>query len=477
MVRLSISWRPGAGPLVVLRAVPMALAMVVGVGSGCSVADLPTPRPPEHRPDCGLDCLKKSRPRAQPQVARPVAAGELDLRRALRLALTRNTSLKVAERQRCVRAAALISARRFPNPEIHVDVEDWLGSGDVRGVREMQLTIQVSQDIPLGRRRSARLAVARLGRRAADWAYQEKRLEVLAATTRAFVAVLHAQMKVRQVQELVVLARQVVADVKKRVDAGRVQPEHMDQARVQESLASLELTKAQRRLTTVSRLLALQWGSERPDFARVTGRLVLLPKVPALSLLRARLNRHPSLARGQVAIAEKRARMTLESASAYPDLSLRAGYRYMNGGPASAVVVGLSIPLPFFSRNRGAVAVVRQQLARARLARRADRMRLVTELTGAHARLRTARTEAETLRTKIQPLAQRTFGRVQQGYQLGRRTYLEVLTAQRTVFDVRQQYLEALSRYHLALVDVKVLVGDYLTAARGRSRGAKGTRP
>ena len=43
------------------------------------------------------------------------------------------------------------------------------------------------------------------------------------------------------VAELVRLSGQVVADVKKRVDAGRVQPEHLDQARVQESLAALEL--------------------------------------------------------------------------------------------------------------------------------------------------------------------------------------------------------------------------------------------
>lgn len=445
---------------------------------GCAVTDLPSPKPPAHEADCGMSCLKERQGRASGPQARSVATGVLDLRRALRLALTRNRALKVAERERCVQAAALLTARQFPNPEIHVDIEDWLGSGDTRGVRAMQLTVQVSQDIPLGRRRSARLASARLARRGADWAYQEKRLEVLAATTRAFVTALHAQAEVKQGEELVRLAGQVVADVKKRVNAGRVRPENLDQARVQESLAALELLKARRRLATARRLLALQWGSLRPGFSRVDGRLSLLPPLPGLAALRERLDRHPALSRSAVFIAERRAILLLERAKAYPDLSLRAGYRYLHGGPSSAVVVGLSIPLPFFTRNRGAIAAARQRLARARLARRAARLGLEKRLTSAHARLRVAREEADTLGRKILPLARLTFGRVQRGYQLGRRTFLEVLTAQRTVFGVQHQYLEALSRYHLALVDVKVLVGDYLTAKGGsRGRALRGSKP
>lgn len=451
--------------------------MGMGLGVGCAVSGPSGPRPPDHQADCGLPCMQERQRRQRAPRARPVASGVLDLRRALRLALTRNTSLKVAERERCVQAAALLSAKRFPNPEIHVDIEDWLGSGDLRGVREMQLTVQVSQDIPLGRRRSARLAAARLARRVADWAYQEKRLEVLAATTRAFVSVLHAQAEVKHDTELHRLSGQVVVDVKKRVDAGRVQPEHLDQARVQESLAALELLKVKRRLTTARRLLALQWGSRRPAFSRVEGRLTLLPSLPSLAVLRRRLDRHPALSRGAVSIAEQRANLLVERANVYPDLSLRAGYRYLHGGPASAVVVGLSIPLPFFTRNRGAIAAARHRLARSRLARRAARLRLVKVLTGAHARLRTARVEADILQRKILPLAQRTFGRVQQGYQLGRRSYLEVLTAQRTVFDVQHQYLEALSKYHLALVDVKVLVGDYLTVDGRKGRTPGGSKP
>ena len=42
---------------------------------------------------------------------------------------------------------------------------------------------------------------------------------------------------------------------------------------------------------------------------------------------------------------------------------------------------------------------------------------------------------------------------------MGKFGYLEVLDAQRTLFEVRSRYLEALARYHKLVADLERLVG------------------
>ena len=72
---------------------------------------------------------------------------------------------------------------------------------------------------------------------------------------------------------------------------------------------------------------------------------------------------------------------------------------------------------------------------------------------------RVAYGEASTLRDEILPQAQQAFDLTREGYDLGKFTYLEVLDAQRTLFDVRDQYRQALMQIHTENLTV-----DRLTA-------------
>jgi cobalt-zinc-cadmium efflux system outer membrane protein len=60
------------------------------------------------------------------------------------------------------------------------------------------------------------------------------------------------------------------------------------------------------------------------------------------------------------------------------------------------------------------------------------------------------------------PGAQSAFDAENEGYREGKFGYLDVLDAQRTLFDVKGQYIEALKGYHKAVATVERLICESL---------------
>ena len=64
---------------------------------------------------------------------------------------------------------------------------------------------------------------------------------------------------------------------------------------------------------------------------------------------------------------------------------------------------------------------------------------------------------ADKLRNKILPTAQKAFRVAKSGYEKGKFPYLEVLDAQRTLFDARARYHTALKQYHIARANIELI--------------------
>ena len=67
--------------------------------------------------------------------------------------------------------------------------------------------------------------------------------------------------------------------------------------------------------------------------------------------------------------------------------------------------------------------------------------------------------EARSLADETLPAARQAFEAAQIGYEAGKFGFLEVLDAQRTLFEVTQQYTDALTDYHQARIEVERLTG------------------
>jgi outer membrane protein, heavy metal efflux system len=140
------------------------------------------------------------------------------------------------------------------------------------------------------------------------------------------------------------------------------------------------------------------------------------------------------------------------------------GVRYFNDTKESAFVLGFSLPLPLFDRNQGGILEASARLTKAELERRAAEVRVSTALADAHQSLVNAADEVSTLHDEVLPAAEQAFQATQEGYRLGKFGLLDVLDIQRTLFETRGRYLEALATYHKAVAELERLSGEEVHA-------------
>ena len=150
--------------------------------------------------------------------------GFLTLKHAQSLALMHNPALKAFSKEVRALEAQALQAGLPPNPEIEIEGENFMGSGELSGTQSMETTIQLSQLIELGGKRSKRKQVASVEREIGAWDYETKRADVLAEVTKAFVDVLTAQERFALTKEFVRLAEQMLDTVSAKVWTGKVSP-------------------------------------------------------------------------------------------------------------------------------------------------------------------------------------------------------------------------------------------------------------
>lgn len=391
--------------------------------------------------------------------------GALTLREALALALERSPELAAFSWEIRARDAHAVQAGRLPNPELRTEVENIGGSGNRQAFEETETTVRLAQLIELGGKRGKRERLAQLSSALATWDYEAKRLVVLSETSKAFVETLVAQERVALATELEQTSRRAVDAVGAQIAAGGASPVSGLRTQLGVEKLDLERRRAEQELVAARIGLAATWGSHDPRFARLAGDLADIQPPPPVDDLVDRLDANPDLARWTTELEERRAALHLEQAGRVPDVTVGAGGRHFSDNGDTAVVFELTIPLPVFDRNDGAIAEAESRLGKAHAERSAARVSAHTALATTSARLAAAYERAERLRTVVIPQATRTLDQTLDTYQKGVVGYLEVLDAQRSLFDLRAEYLTALESYHLLAADVERLTAAPLTAA------------
>jgi cobalt-zinc-cadmium efflux system outer membrane protein len=397
--------------------------------------------------------------RAAAPAAEPLPRGEVTLRDALAAALLDNRSLAPAVAAVHVREGQALQAGTRPNPELKLELENFGGSGANQALESAETTLRLSQLVELGGKRARRLAVAGLERDGAQWDYEARRANVLADTAKAFADVLALQERVALADELTQLAGLAAQAVDAQVRGGGAAPVEITRAQLAGAQAALQRADRARELATARLALAAQWGSSTADFTRARGRLDSLTPPPALAPLLSGIDRNPDLARWATELATREAAIDLERARAVPDITLGAGPRYLSDTDEVALVLEFWVPLPLFDRNQGAIAAAEAELAQSDAARRAAESAVRSALSRTHEAVGAAYDRAIALRDHLLPAAATLRAGVADAYRQGALRSLDVLDAQRTEFELRDEYLVALAAYQQALADLDRLAG------------------
>lgn len=396
--------------------------------------------------------------------------GIVTLGDAAQAALLGSPDLRAFSAEVRAREAQALQAGLAPNPLFAAEVEN-IGAGRGDAFARTETTLSLAQLLELGGKRAKRRHVALLERDLAGWDYETRRVLVLSEVAKAFVAALAAQERLALADELIRIADASAASVATQVRAGAVSPIEQDRARVAAERARLERVQLEHEGRAARAALAATWGSSRVLFDALHGDLAEVAAPAPLERFLARVQDNPDLARWGAELAERRAALELERARAIPDLTARVGVRHLNEDDAAAAVAELSLPLQLFDRNQGAIAAARQRLAKAEAERAAAETAVRSALAQAYEIFHSAYDQVVTLRDLLVPRAQSVFRRLREDYARGLFRYLDVLDAQRTVFELRNQYLQTLASYHHARIEVERLSGATAsTSGPGRER-------
>ena len=385
----------------------------------------------------------------------------LTLKAALALTMTggANAELAVARHEVDALDGAVRQAGLRPNPTLSLE------RLDVRrqDVDRRETTVQLSQPLELGGKRAARVQAAERGRdsAAADLALREAGTR--AGVIDAWFAVLAAQEQVRLAQQAAELAGRAAGATARRVVAGKVSPVEETRARVAASGVQLDLLRAQSQLAGARVRLALMWGNPSPRFERVdgaVGALEALPELEPVGAMRRRLERAPALALARAELARRQALAQVEVSKRTPDMAFNVGGKRSEELGRTQALFGISVPLPLFDRNQGAVLESARRVDQARDALTATTLRLEGELAQAREEFELARQQAKTLRGDILPGAQSAYDAASTGFDYGKFGFLDVLDAQRTLLQAQTQYLNALADAHRALAAIGRILGE-----------------
>lgn len=135
----------------------------------------------------------------------------------------------------------------------------------------------------------------------------------------------------------------------------------------------------------------------------------------------------------------------------------------------------LSLELPLWDQNQAQIAKADRLLEQARQRRDALLVEVAQDVHANLARVQTATRNAVFYRTDLVPTAERSVSLAQEGYRIGRVSFLSLLEAQRAYLATRLSELEALQNVALAEIELERVTGRPAEVLRGYSPAAEET--
>ena len=398
-------------------------------------------------------------------------AANLSLRDALKRTLQHDIALQAFPYQIRIAEAEQIQAAKRPNPQLNINVENIVGSGENRALSGAELALSLSQLVELGQKRERRITLASWQSQLQRDQYEINRLDALATTTAHYLHLLHLQQLEQWAKQKIKRQGALLNIAHKRTQAGNLQEADISRIRLRLAHSKLELAQLKRDIQRGQYQLAARWNAE-PDFAAVNGDISAMPTVPDLSELQNRLQQSPTVQRYQTLQQIAASQLALAQASNKADISVSGGVKYNAALNDTSVMLGVSIPLqfqlPYYGQQLAATAEQQLQATRHQLNLR----QLDLQLQQHWLSLQQLRDETLTLSRQLLPEAAQLQQLSRNAYQQGQIDLLSLLSAEDEYLQMQRQLIDSQSQYHLTLLQLERLSGQPMIATSAQNPSA-----
>lgn len=331
----------------------------------------------------------------------------------------------------------------------------------------------VSQTFEIAGQRKHRADAARLELSSLEQRLRDTHLQLRAEVERRFVNVLALQTRVTTEAEAARFIEEAAMAVEKRRKAGEDTKLEANLARVEADRARNQLALLQEQLIQAAADLAAFIQLPPGEIPTVQGELDAVRGYTLDQLLESARQR-PLLSALATAEEAARARLNLERASVYPDVTLGVGLAREGIASAQDRITWLTVnvPLPLFKRNAAGIGRAVSDLTQVQVERSAAKRDI-------EAQVRTLWQQLESLRQRAAILNSSTLPRLAENQRLSTISYrsgaiglLELLLANRQLVEGRRDAVEAAAALRLAQIDLEaatgVLAGAGTTATQPR---------
>jgi outer membrane protein, heavy metal efflux system len=336
----------------------------------------------------------------------------------------------------------------WPNPAVGYQGEQIRG-GDYGGGEQGAF---IQQNFVLGGKLGLRKNIYREQRKSDEIGIEERRARVLSDVGQRFYAALAAQEQVKLQLQLLGIANDAVTTAKQLENVGQADAPDVLQAEVEADQASLAHVAAQRNYIQQFRELTAAVGKPGLPLAALSGDLQTIPRLNPDGLLETVVRDSPVVHRANQNIRLAEAVLKAAKRESVPDLTVRAGMEKNNEAlsPNSPRIVGAQgfatagITLPIFNRNQGNVSAASADLERAQSEVTRVELDLRQSLQVLTQQYSIDVMRADRYRNEIIPKAQRAYRLYLDKYRGMASAYPQVIVSQRTMFQLRTQYIQIL---------------------------------
>lgn len=383
-------------------------------------------------------------------------------------ALAANPGLQAARYGAAATEGAIQQSKARPNPELAFTQEDT--RSDTRSS-----TFQINQLIELGGKREARMRMAEGEKAAAQASVFETQAALRYQLVTNFNELLLLQQRVQFASKTHALTVLATDAAEKRVQAGKVPPLEASRAQVAQANAALELQQAESLIVVAQQNLASLWGGSAAEVGVASGDFYVTEEAPTADQLETLLEEAPAMLLARQTLEQSRAASELERARRVQDPTVSVGVKRAREVGRNQVVLGLSIPLPLFDRNAGNQLQALRKVDQAEQKLQEQRLQLQAQVFSARQQWLSSHRQLGLLKSQIIPTAQSAYDVAVRGFTLGKFNFLDVLDAQRTLFESQRQLLDQLMASHKAHAEINRLLGTSAMSASSAGNANTGT--
>jgi cobalt-zinc-cadmium efflux system outer membrane protein len=284
----------------------------------------------------------------------------------------------------------------------------------------------------------------------------------LNGTRLAYYQALAAQETVALRSSLLKLAQDALQTSRQLLNVGQADQPDVLQAEVEVDQADLALTAAQQNQQRLWKSLAAVIGKPDLPFARLDGNLEDVPNLDTEEWLQKLLTDSPAIKIAQLGVTRAEAQLARARKEPIPDLQLRGGIEQNrelmepSGQPVGLqgfAEIGVRIPL--FNRNQGNIQAAKAEIERAQLEARRVQLLLRERLAAPVQNYLTAKAAVDRYRSRMIPNAENAYRLYLQKYSGMTAAYPQVLIAQRTLFQLKTDYVAALEAVWVNAISLK----------------------